>query len=97
MKVGDRVVTLAQVRSLFGNFNIDESQFDDCISFDVYSKLMDTCMAWYGEDFMCWLQDCFIPTGEPVCPGYEDSCSFYYFGFDSWNEFENVLNKYTPG
>ncbi len=63
------------------------------ITLDKFDRLLTAALATHGHDICAWLMDCFMPEGEAVEPGYEDSCSHYYFEPQSWEELERDWEK----
>lgn len=52
-----------------------------------YTDLIERARTLWGDEVAAFMMDCFMPTGEPVEPGYEDSLSHYSFE-PTWLELE---------
>lgn len=64
----------------------------DSLTLDAYTKVIERARELWGDDVAQWLMDCFMPEGEPVEPGYEDSLSHYFFQCSTWKELEPEWN-----
>jgi hypothetical protein len=53
-----------------------------------YEKIVQSAGETWGHSVEAFLMDCFMPEGEPVHPGFEDSLSHYSFEPASWEELE---------
>ena len=51
-----------------------------------YVDLVTAVRAAAGDEAADMLRDCFMPEGNAVEPGYEDSLSHYAFLLDDWKE-----------
>lgn len=60
----------------------------ESLTLDVYTKVVERARELWGDSVAAWLMDCFMPEGEVVEPGYEDSLSHYFFQCSSWKELE---------
>lgn len=63
------------------------------IELDKYVKLIDAAKSKFGDDVSASLMDFFMPEGEPIEPGYEDSLSHYQFTCNTWDEFEQEWER----
>ncbi len=79
-------MTFPELKKFLQSFNVVPGV---TITFDKWNRLTDTAFNVWGDEFAAWLMDCFMPEGEAVDPGYEDSMSHYYFNPQSWEELEN--------
>lgn len=76
------------------NFNVRPSEEFRSISFDRYVLLISSARSWFGDAVGDFLQDCFMPHGPPVEPGYEDSCSLYAFDFSTDEDFKADFEEF---
>jgi len=60
----------------------------ESLTLDAYTKVIERARDLWGDEVAQWLMDCFMPEGEAVEPGYEDSLSHYFFMCSSWKELE---------
>jgi len=60
----------------------------DSLTLEAYSNMIEKARGIWGDEVAAWLMDCFMPEGEAVEPGYEDSCSHYFFMCSCWSELE---------
>ncbi len=51
-----------------------------------YTRLIERARDVWGDDVAAFLMDCFMPEGEPILPGIEDSLSHYTFNPTDWDE-----------
>lgn len=58
------------------------------LTLDQYTRVVENARENFGDKVAAFLMDCFMPEGEPVEPGYEDSLSHYSFTPTSWAELE---------
>ena len=65
------------------------------LSFDQFNDLTDEIEKRFGEECEVFIRETmFMPFGDPVDPGFEDSCSEYLFDVFSWDEFDDSMNYY---
>ena len=57
-----------------------------------YVDVVEGARRIWGDDVAAFIMDCFMPEGEPVEPGYEDSLSHYSFQ-PTWLELEEEWNQ----
>lgn len=66
--------------------NVDPGSSDDInLTLLQFELLLAEVKTTLGEDAMTFVQDAFMPNGEPMAPGYEDSLSHYMFVAE-WEE-----------
>ncbi len=58
------------------------------ITLEAYTALVGKVEHQFGEHAASFVKDCFMPEGEPIEPGFEDSLSHYRFFSDNWEEVE---------
>jgi hypothetical protein len=54
-----------------------------------YDNFMDSFKKEFGEEKEQWFMDCWMPEGEAIQAGIEDSCSHYSFVYPSKKEFNS--------
>jgi hypothetical protein len=83
-------LTFPKLKQFLLTFNVSPGV---TITLDKFDRLTTAAFNGWGEDFGAWLMDCFMPEGDAVEPGYEDSCSHYSFNPQSWEELEKEWNE----
>ena len=73
-------MTPAQKRIFFANFGLEDSR-QPTLSFSQYRLVITTAAKWHGAMFAQIVADCFIPVGQAIQLGYEDSLSHYVFHY----------------
>lgn len=58
-----------------------------------FFPMLEAAQEVGGDDLQAWIMDCFMPEGEPIEPGYEESMSHYYFCPESWEELQADWEK----
>ncbi len=71
-----------QIKNYLAGFDLSSP-----LTFDQYKALVGRAGELWGSEVQRFLMDCFMPTGEPIEPGYEDSLSHYVFT-PTWEELE---------
>jgi hypothetical protein len=56
------------------------------IKFDTYSLIMRNATAWHGKSYAKFLASCFLSSGGPTMPGYENSASTFTFDYPEFDE-----------
>lgn len=86
-----KMPTFQQMRSLFNNLDVEIGENARLLTLRQYDLLLTSAYRWYGGHVSSWLADCFMPEGEAVSPGYEDSMSHYSILFNTWTELKEDL------
>jgi hypothetical protein len=79
-------MTQKQVHRFFANFGFHPGHEYKPIPLERMSLIATTADRWHGGSFALFVMDCFMPEGEAIAPGYEDSCPLYRFMSDVLNE-----------
>jgi hypothetical protein len=61
----------------FRNFGIEPNQDYKPLTIRQLELIVKVAQRWYGEGFAAIVLDCFMPCGEVIDPGFEDSYSHY--------------------
>ncbi len=75
----------SQIVQFFANFGIHPGQEYKPLSLKQFTVIVRTAARWHGGSFASMVMDCFMPEGEAVCAGYEDSCERYRFLSDTFD------------
>lgn len=84
--LGRRVGKSYKLQGLLQKHKVSLNE-NEPLTLEQYSNMLRDVKHMFGDDVTMYIQDCFIPTGEPVDPGYEDSLSHYVFNYDTWEDF----------
>jgi hypothetical protein len=76
-------MTKVQVSRFFANFGLTEGKDSKPFSLPRYTLIVTTAARWHGEMFAQIVADCFMPHGESIEPGYEDSLEWHQFEWPS--------------
>jgi hypothetical protein len=63
------------------------------LTLDQYTEVIERARELWGDKVGQFLMDCFMPEGEAVEPGYEDSLSHYTFNAE-WLEMEQEWTEF---
>ncbi len=74
----------SQIVQFFANFGIHPGQEYKPLSLRHFSLIVKTALHWHGPSFAQFVMDCFMPEGEALAAGYEDSCERYRFMSDTF-------------
>lgn len=72
--------THTQVCIFFGNFGLQEGK-ETTLTFKQYKLVIQTALRWHGTMMAQYVADCFMPEGEEIEAGYEDSKTRYVFQY----------------
>jgi hypothetical protein len=64
--------------SFISNYNLQDGE---TIDFEKYRKIMSAAEKWHGKIFASFLRNCFLSSGGPTMPGYENSASTFTFDY----------------
>ena len=67
----------------FANFGIHPGCEYKPISLERLTVIVTAAARWHGESFAKVVMDSFMPEGEAIAAGYEDSCERYSFMSDT--------------
>jgi hypothetical protein len=66
------------------------------ITLDEFTKVIDDAEETFGMGGG-FVMDCFVPEGEAVAPGYEDSLSHHRFEPDNWDTLNEEWQMFLAG
>lgn len=74
-----------QILRFFANFGIHPGHEYKPISLERLTVIVTAAARWHGESFAKVVMDSFVPAGEAVAAGYEESSSCYSFLPDTFD------------
>lgn len=79
-------MNIADLEALLALFNLDNR-----VTLERYSEVFEYVKERYGEAAAAKFADCWIPDGEAVQPGYEDSATHYVLA--PWKELKVAFDR----